>query len=63
MIVIQHVRYPAISIIIIDALSHHLLSRTMYYIYKGVQPIENPEHTPIEPITLFIISSLEADVA
>jgi hypothetical protein len=30
-IVIQHIRYPGISIIILDALYHHLLSRTMRF--------------------------------
>jgi hypothetical protein len=30
-IVVQHIRYPSISIIILDALSHHLLSRTMRF--------------------------------
>jgi hypothetical protein len=30
-IVVQHIYYPGISIIILDALSHHLLSRTMCF--------------------------------
>jgi hypothetical protein len=30
-IVVQHLRYPNINIIIFDALSHHLLSRTMSF--------------------------------
>jgi hypothetical protein len=33
------------------------------YKYKRVRPIENPEHIPIEPITLFIFSVLRVDVA
>jgi hypothetical protein len=31
MIVVQHIRYPSISVIIIDVLSHHLLSHTMHF--------------------------------
>jgi hypothetical protein len=33
------------------------------YKYKGVRPIENPEHIPIELITLFTFSVLGVDVA
>jgi hypothetical protein len=33
------------------------------YKYKGVRPIENLEHIPIEPIILFIIPALGVDVA
>jgi hypothetical protein len=33
------------------------------YKYKGVRPIENPEHIPIEPITLFTFPALGVDVA
>jgi hypothetical protein len=32
-------------------------------IYEGVRPIKNPEHIPIELITLFIIPALVVDVA
>jgi hypothetical protein len=30
-LVVQHIWYPSISIIILDALSHHLLSCTMHF--------------------------------
>jgi hypothetical protein len=33
-IVVQHIRYPRIGIIILDALSQHLLSRTMRFTMK-----------------------------
>jgi hypothetical protein len=33
------------------------------YKYKGVRPIENPEHIPIEPITLFTFPAIGVDVA
>jgi hypothetical protein len=33
------------------------------YKYKGVRPIEKPEHIPIEPITLFTFPILGVDVA
>jgi hypothetical protein len=33
------------------------------YKYKGVRPIETPEHIPIEPFTFFIIPALRVDVA
>jgi hypothetical protein len=33
------------------------------YKYKGVRPIENPEHIPIEPISLFTFPTLRVDVA
>jgi hypothetical protein len=31
LIVVQHVRYPGISVIILNMLSHHLLSRMMRF--------------------------------
>jgi hypothetical protein len=33
------------------------------YKYKGLRPIETPEHIPIEPITLFTFPALGVDVA
>jgi hypothetical protein len=33
------------------------------YKYKGVRPIVNPEHIPIEPITLFTFLAIGVDVA
>ena len=33
------------------------------YKYKWVRPIENPEHIPIEPITLLTFPTLGVDVA
>jgi hypothetical protein len=33
------------------------------YKYKGVRPIENPKHIPIEPITLLTFPALGVDVA
>jgi hypothetical protein len=38
-IIIQHIRYPRISIIMLDALSQHLLSRTMRFTMKDPSSI------------------------